>query len=92
MGERGADATIQVGDAATQTREGCRSKLVELEQLHSSPQMRTLRRVAQAMFLGADFYLSTQVAQGKSRGACLASTFDGAVSGRRTFLDKPNAT
>jgi len=46
--------------------------------------------VADALFLAADFYLSTK-SRGVSREALLF-TFGWAVSGQRTFSIKPNAT
>jgi hypothetical protein len=90
MGEPGPMPPYKLATPLTQSLEGCIPELLGLSELHSCPQICSPHRVADAMFLRADFYLSTK-SRGVSREALLF-TFDGAVSGQRTFSNKPNAT
>jgi hypothetical protein len=84
-------ATIQFGDAATRFREEVISELSEPAELESSAQIRSPHRVADAVVLAADFYLSTPKSRRVSREALAWQAFDGEVSGRRTFSNEPNA-
>jgi len=68
-GRAWAHATIQFGDAATRSLEGAISEVSELAEFESSAQIGSPHRVADAVFLAADFYLSTPKSRGVSRQA-----------------------